>query len=411
MKKIITSALLLLALFFIAHGEQELKLGEVLLGNLSGHAQVLSMHRNYEGKGNGASTTLGGVLNFESVSKYNLSLGLSYVHVEVLGHSGGRYGSRQGENLLYNGKVNLFNETYLNYVCPKSSSSLKIGRQVVNGEIFRANPFRQKKRSLEAAVINLRNFELFNFTLGHAQRISNVWDHRDHPWLTWKFKDVSFGSLGKRGVNFNYDTNGFHWLEGVFNNNQHEFAFYYGRSSEIADTRGLRSQLNLGKDFSLLGYFRSEESIDNLEIDAPYDAMMYGISLAKKYGLYSLETGFLGVSGDGLLFEELNTGIKHSLGSSLMIYPGTFNGGAKNAYLKLVIKKPNQRLYYFLYNHTWHSKTKSTIDTAQEIDFVFKHPWNTQFSFNLKGGYGLRKMMSGQSTDAIDLRFFLKHTF
>lgn len=410
-RKYLFTAFVVISFLVFLSAEKTIKINDVQIGTLSGQAQLLSMHRNYEGVGNGASSTLGGVLDFSSVRVRNVGFKLSYVHVEVLGTSGGRFGTQQGENLLYNGKVNVFNEAAVDFFCPKTKSSFKVGRQVVNGEIFRANPFRQKKRSLEAAVFSLGSIKNLNISIGHANRMSNVWDHRDHNWLTWKFKDLSFAALGKQGGNLAYDTDGFHWIEGVYGTRNFEIATYYGRASEIADVRGLRSRVSMKSGYDLLTYFRSEESIDQLDTDAPYRSMMYGLSVAKTYGIYSLESGFLGISGDGLLFEELNTGINHALGSSLMIYPGIFNGGAKSAYMRAVIKKPNQRLYYFLYTYTWHEASKSAINTAQEVDFVFKHPWNAVFSFNLKGGYGIRDNFNGSKTDAVDLRFFLTHKF
>ena len=115
-------------------------------GTVALRLQSLSMYRDYEGLGNGYSSTLGWKLDYLSPEWAGFSAGLSYLHVDVLNTAGGAFGA-DGEGLLSNGRVNELNEAWLKYnfgALGLSNTFAKAGRQVINSEVLRSDEFRQK---------------------------------------------------------------------------------------------------------------------------------------------------------------------------------------------------------------------------------------------------------------------------
>ena len=86
---------------------------------------------------------------------------------------------------------------------------------------------------------------------------------------------------------------------------------------------------------ALLGYYRHENDVGN---GSDRNADMIGLSYQQKVAGITLEPGYVGVRGDGLTYNELTTGLNHSLGAIMMIYGGQLSGDSDTAYLKAVKK-------------------------------------------------------------------------
>ena len=371
-------------------------------------AQTLSMYRDYEGiagaknVGNGYSTTLGWKLDYSTPEWEGLTAGFSYIHVDVLHTGGGRYSSN-GEGLLSNGDVNELNEFWLKYnlgALGLSNTFVKVGRQVLNGEVLRKDEFRQKPRSFEAAIIETREIPDTVVTVGHAERISNVWDNG----LDSQFRDLE-DVLGSTN-----EAHGVTWVEAVYTGITNlEVAVYDAYAHDIANIFGGRIKYNLCEKTAVNGYYRHEGNVGG---GAQHRSNMYGASIQQKLGDVTVEPGFLSISGDDLLFSELGTGINHPLGSSMMIYGSIFNGGADTYYLKATTKI-DQTVLYALYTYTTHDRLigKSSYN-GHELNFVAKQALTDRLTVALKVGVGVRDGHGGTAdTTATDARLFVTYNF
>jgi len=378
---------------------------ELGYGTLKARLQTLSMYRDYEGPGDGYSTTLGLKLDYLSPEVVGLSGGASWIYVEPIHYSGG---IDKGKTLLLNGRVNMLNELWAQYrfgVIGLSNTTVRAGRQVVNGEVFRKDEFRQKPRALEAIVLTTKDIPDTVLTIGHVERLSNVWDTDSHAWITWEFDDIE--DVLTRGKVA--DTRGVDWAEAVYIGITNlELAVYDAYAHDIANIIGARAKYTVCSNTALVGYYRHENSVQQ-EVAGSYAANMYGLSVQQKIGGVSVDAGWLGVKGGNLLFEELGTGINHPLGSSMMIYPGMFLGGADTVYLKAVTKL-DKTVLYMLYHYTWHDHAKTAYD-GQELDVVIKQPVGENLSVALKVGAGYRDWKGANDTTALDARLFLTYNF
>lgn len=368
-------------------------------------AQTLSMYRDYEGLGNGYSTTLGWKLDYSTPEWEGLTAGFSYIHVDVLHTGGGRYSSN-GEALLSNGNVSELNELWLKYnfgAIGLSNTFVKAGRQVINGEVFRADEFRQKPRSFEAAIIETREIPDTVLTVGHAERLSNVWDNG----LDSQFRDIEDVLLPAKGK---YETDGITWVEAVYTGITNlEVAVYDAYAHDIANIAGGRVKYRLCEKTAINGYYRHENDAGR---GVSHRSNMYGASVEQKLGGVTVEPGFLSISGDTLLFSELGTGINHPLGSSMMIYGSLFNGGADTYYLKATTKI-DKTVLYTLYTYTTHDRPISkTSYNGHELNVVAKQLLTDRFTVALKVGVGVRDGHGGTAdTTATDARLFVTYSF
>lgn len=371
-------------------------------GTFKLRAQTLSMYRDYEGLGNGYSTTLGWKLDYSTPEWAGLTAGFSYIHVDVLHTGGGRYSSN-GEALLSNGNVNELNELWLKYnlgALGLSNTFVKVGRQVVNGEVFRADEFRQKPRALEAVLFETREIPNTVVTIGHAERLSNVWDNG----LDSQFRDLE-DVLGSAN-----EAHGATWAEAVFTGITNlEVAVYDAYAYDIANIFGGRVKYNLCDQTAINGYYRHEANVGG---GTKHRSNMYGASIQQKIGGVTVEPGFLSISGDTLLFSELGTGINHPLGSSMMIYGSIFNGGADTYYLK-AITKIDKTVLYSLYTYTTHDRPIGKASyNGHELDVVAKQLLTDRFSIAFKMGVGVRDGHGGTAdTTATDARLFVTYDF
>jgi len=390
----------------LASAESAIKqFNELGYGTLSGRLQMLSMYRDFEDhtEESAYSSTLGLKLDYLSPEKSGWSVGASYIGVGVLDASDYDEASNPGEALLGNGRVNVLNEGYLHYKLEDlglTNTTATLGRRVYNGEVFRADAFRQKPRALEAVSVESRDFHKTRLQVGHAWEMSN--------WINagnlWKFENFD-----------NYGTDGVTW--GELSNtciDKLQLAVFDAIAYDIANLVGARAKYKISDKTALLGYYRWERDIGD---NSGHDANVFGLSVEQKVGDVTLEGGYFGVSGDNLFFQEVTTGINHALGSSMMIYSAQFNGGADTLYAKAVTKlKQTNTTLYGLYNYTQHDKGKAGASQrhGQELNLVIKQPAPKidNLTVCFKGGMGYRDGINGaDDTFATDTRLFVTYTF
>ncbi len=373
-----------------------------MYGTVSLRLQALSMYRDYENVGNGYSTTLGWKLDYLTPEWQGLSAGASAIHVDVLHTAGGEYG-KDGEGLLFNGRVNDLNEAWVKYnfgTFGYTNTFIKAGRQVVNGEVFRKDEFRQKPRSLEAVLLTTKNIPDTALTIGHADRLSNVWDSDSNgERLSWRFIDIE-DVLG-----VDYSTRGVTWAEGVYTGIENlEVAAFDAYAHDIVNVAGGRVKYSISDSTAVNGYYRHETDVGR---GADHSSDMVGASIQQKVGDVMLEAGFLSIGGDTLKFTELYTGINHPLGSSMMVYAKQFNGGADTCYLKATTKI-DETILYMLYNYTTHDTDNFE---GQELNVVVKQPITDHLTVAFKGGVGYIDGKAGDDTTATDFRLFVTYNF
>lgn len=367
-------------------------------GTWTARVQALSMYRDYENNipDNAYATTLGLRLGYTTPELAGFSAGAVWDYVEPVDATDQ---SDNGKTLISNGRVNLLTEAWIQYRLESlglSNTFVKAGRQVINGEVFRADEFRQKPRSLEAVTLTTKDIPHTALTVGHAWRLSNWIDDAEK----WKFNDIS-EVLGAK-----YDTHGVSWAEGVYTGITNlEVAAYDAYAYDIANIAGGRAKYKLTGTTAVNGYYRHESDVGK---GADRSSDMAGVSVEQKVGSVTLEPGYFGVYGDDLLFQETTTGINHPLGSLMMIYTGQFAGDSDTAYLKATTKIGKTKLYA-LYTYTWNDLLPYD---GQELNGVVTQPIGDRLSIALKVGAGYRDYDSGtENTFATDTRLFVTYNF
>ena len=373
-------------------------------GTWAARVQALSMYRDYENNGvngNAYATTLGLRLGYTTPELAGFSAGFVWDYAESVSDTDQ---SNNGQNLLFNGRINVLTEAWVKYnfgAIGLTNTFVKAGRQVVNGEVFRADEFRQKPRALEAVVLTTKDIPDTTLTVGHVNRLSNVWDSNSNgKRLSWRYHDIE-DVLG-----VNYNTRGVSWIEAVNTSITNlEIAVYDAYAYDIVNIAGGRVKYTVTDTTALNGYYRHESDVGK---GADRSSDMFGVSVQQKVGDVTLEPGWFSVRGDSLVFSELYTGINHPLGSSMMIYGGIFNGGADTYYLKATTKI-DKTILYALYSYT----ANTVLSYAgQELNVVVKQPITDRFSIALKVGAGYRDWDNGnENTVATDTRLFVTYDF
>ncbi|VGO14692.1 hypothetical protein PDESU_03260 [Pontiella desulfatans] len=377
-------------------------------GTLSGRLQALSMYRDFENNApdTAHSTTLGLQLNYLSPEKEGWSIGATYNGAGVLDSQDYGTAAHPGDALVANGRVNVLNEGYLNYnmeALGLTNTSATVGRKVNNAEVFRADDFRQKPRSIGALQFESKDVKNHRIAGGHAWRMSNWIDVYDR----WDFND--FGDVFGTG----YDTDGVTWGEVVNNGIENlEVAAFDAVAWDVANLFGLRAKWDMAEKTSLLGYYRNEVDVGRA---ADHKANVFGLSLAQKVGEVKLEGGYFGVYGDNLRFQETTTGINHALGSSMMLYSGQFVGDSHTLYAKAVTTlESSKTTLYGLYNATFHDQSQTGGRSGHEVNVVAKQPIPKldNLTVALKIGLGYRDLTNGtEDTIATDTRLFITYAF
>ncbi len=403
MKKLITLYILNLLLVAAAQSESIMKpINDLGYGTVSGRIQTLTMYRDFEVAGNGFNTTLGAVLEYTSPVVAGFDAGLAYNFADEL-HANNASG------ILANDDINILNEVWIRALLGTlSNTTVTVGRKINNGEVFRADDFRQKARSIEGVQVNSKDIPNTSLTVGHARRMSN-WIAAGDKWEFNNFGDV-FTLPPRFDADVPYDTDGVTWAEGVNNSIADlEIALFDAYAWDVANLAGTRVQWDAGKKSSLVGYYRNESSVGRMKSRR---SNAFGLSFIQKVGTFTLEPGYFGIRGDDLLFQELTTGINHPLGASMELCSCQFAGDSSTAYIKATtkIESTNTKLYA-LYNHTWHDHSNRPFN-GQELNLVIKQPIVENLTVAFKGGVGYRDGKKGTAnTTDIDLRLFVTYAF
>ncbi|MGD8631794.1 MAG: hypothetical protein PVG72_13835 [Gammaproteobacteria bacterium] len=361
-------------------------------GIISGRIQSLSMYRDYDDIGNGANSNLALQFGYTSPEISGFDAGMVYIN-------GGEIYTHNKSEILANDDINVFNEGWLRYTFGTrdlSRTSIVVGRKVRNSEVFRADDFRQKARSIEAVQFETGDIPDTRLIVGHATKLSNWIDTGD----LWKFNEFNevFGTP--------YDSDGVTWAEATFGGLQGlEVALFDAYAWDITNLVGTRVKWDITGHSALVGYYRHENAVGKA---STRHTDVFGLSLQQKVATVSVEPGFFSVHGSSMRFQEATTGINHPLGSSMMIYAQQFNGGARTAFLKAGTRI-RKTVLYALYNYTWQDNQRFD---GQELNIVVKQPIVDSFSLAIKGGIGHRDWHNGNSnTTATDARLFATYTF
>lgn len=374
-------------------------------GTISGRIQSLSMYRDFDSKGangaNGANSTVGVVLGYTTPEFAGFDAGVAYNYA-------GEIYENNASAILANDEINLLNEGWVRYnfgSLSLSNTTATVGRKINNGEVFRADDFRQKSRAIQAVQLETKDIANTRLLVGHAGEMSNWVQAGDH-WKYQNFGDV-FSILPS--VDITYDTDGVTWGEVVNSSMEKvEVALFDAYAWDVANLFGARAKVDVAEKSSLLGYYRNETNVGRMDSRS---SNAFGLSLQQKLGSFSLEPGYFGVRGDDLLFQELTTGINHALGASLELCSCQFAGGSDTAYLKAVTKiESTKTVLYALYNYTWHDDNRDF--DGQELNVVIKQPLTENLTIAYKGGIGHRTMKDGSaSTTDTDHRLFITYAF
>ena len=370
-------------------------------GKIFGRVQSLSMYRDYEILGNGANSTLGLILSYISPEFAGFDFGATYA-------GAGEIVDNNRSGILANDPINLLNEAWARYnldAIDLSNTAITVGRKVNNGEIFRADDFRQKPRSIDAVQISSTDIADTAITVGHARAMSN-WIQAGNRWEFNNFSNV----FSEPSAAISNRTDGVTWAEAAYTGiNNLDVAIFDAYAWDIVNMFGGRAKWAFMENSALLAYFRHENEVGAA---SRRNTDMYGLSVQQKVGKTMIEAGYLGVHGATLRFNELTTGFNHALGSSLMVYSGQYNGGADTAYLKATTKVGDTKLYC-LYNYTWHDHAKTPFN-GQELNLIVKQPILENLSVAFKGGIAHRNGKNRPAignTTAIDTRLFFTYVF
>ena len=363
-------------------------------GTVSGRLQFLGMYRDYENVKNGNASTMGGILGYHTPTWSGLDAGLAYNYAGTV-YDGGN------SSLVANDNIHVLNEAWVRFTASTAGlagTTLTVGRKINNGEVFRADDYRQKSRSIQAIQFETRNIPDTTLVVGHADKLSNWID----SGTRWEFNDL--GNVFGVG----YHTDGITWGEAVYTGIEKlDVALFNAYAWDVSNLVGTRVQYHASDTTSYILYYRHENDVGKA---ASQNTNAYGLSLEQKVRGVTVEPGYFGVRGDNLRFQETTTGINHPLGVSMMIYPSMFAGGADTAYLK-VSTKIHQTVLYALYNYTWQDKPAYNYD-GQELDLVAKQSLIDNLSVAFKFGVGYRNAKNGgNNTTATDTRLFLTYVF
>lgn len=372
-------------------------LNDLGYGTVSGRIQSLYMYRDYDDGNNNHATSVGLKLDYLSPELSGFSVGASYIGVGVVDSMDNEH--NRGDRLLGNGRVNVLNELYLSYKMEDlglSETVATVGRRVCNGEVFRADDFRQKPRALEGFSVESRDLPHTRIQAGYAWEMSNWIDAGDQ----WRFDNFDA-----------YDTDGVAWFEAVNNSIENlEVAVFDAYMNDSANLVGLRGKYQILEETALLGYCRWESDVGD---NSGHDAKVLGLSVEQKVGPVTLEGGYFGVFGDNLVFQETTTGINHALGSLMLIYALPFSGDTDTVYVKATTKiEKTKTAFYALYHYTVPDEQKYNIRQAQELNVMVKQavPKIDNLSVHLKLGIGTRDGVDGVSdTLATDARLFVTY--
>lgn len=352
---------------------------ELGYGTIHGRLQSLSMTRDIGAGVDGGNSTLGGLINYVSPELAGINVGLEYVYANEIYESGFPV-------ILGNPSISIFNEFYATYnfgIVELTNTTFTVGRKINNAEIFRADDIRQKSRSITAVQAATADIENWTIAGGHA-------------WEQCSWNSDEFVDLYNEGIT---------WVEAVFTGLDNlELALFDAVVWNEVNMIGARAKYNLSENTALLGHARSEEEIGS---GAPFSGDTLGLSIEQKLGTVTLEGGYLGVFGDGLVLDQTSIGFNHVLGSAMLIRAGHWEGGANTYYLTAKTRLDKTKtLLYALGSYTANNRDLSVGD-GYEVNVVIKQPIIENLSIALKGAIGEAE----RATKATDGRLFITYTF
>jgi hypothetical protein len=402
---ILTSSIFLLAAATVSSALAEpitKSFNEKGYGTIFGRIQSVSMARDYDGKGNGSNSTIGGFLGYTTPEFKGFDASLAFNYAEEIYDN-------NNTDLLANDSIHVLNEAWVRYNFNStglSDTTVTLGRKINNAEIFRADDIRQKSRAIEAIQFAYNGQENLKVAGGHALKASGVFQIRD----VGEFND--FGDI----FGADDDTDGITWVEATYKNaDKFELVLFDALAWDVTNMIGTRVKYNLTQNTSILGYGRVEFDTGS----APtHDGSTFGVSLAQKVGQVNLEGGYLGVYDDGLKFQQATTGFNHALGSSLMIYAKNWDAGADTYYIKATTKiEKTGTFLYTLCNYITNAKASITgVPNSDykfdgyEIDIIISQPIVDNFKATFKGAYGEKETADGGHDQGTDVRLFLTYT-
>lgn len=377
------------------------RLNELGYGKLSLRLQSLTMYRDFEANtpDDAFATTLGVRLGYTSEEWKGLSLGAVYDYVAPA-HASDE--SEAGTVLLSNGRVSNLTEGWLQLrltMLDLDKTTLSGGRMVINGEVFRRDEFRHTPRSLEAIVLTTGDIPDTLLSIGHARKMSN-WIANEDAW--------TFNDFGEDVFKVGYETDGVSWAEAVYTGiDQLEFAVFDAYAYDIANLAGARARYAISESTALTCLYRHEGDVGD---GSEHEAEVFAGGIQQKVRKVNVETGYFGVRGDNLKFQETTTGINHPLGASMIICPSMFFGEADTAYIKATTTVGKTALYT-LYSYTWHDHSLTPFN-GQEVNVVVKQPVTDHLSVAVKVGAGHRDRKDGSDdSTSLDSRLFVTYTF
>jgi hypothetical protein len=235
-------------------------------GVVSGRVQYLGVYRDFDNGNNGNASTLGLILGYITPKWAGFDMGLAYNYAGTL---------FDGENssLVANDDINVLNQAWVRLTPSTagfSDTELVVGRKINNGEIFRADDYRQKSRSIQAVQINTGDIPDTILTVGHAVKLSQWIDASD----LWEFNN--FGDVFGVG----YTTNGVTWGEGIYTGmDKWEVALFDAYAWDVANLVGTRVKYDASDTTSLIFRYRYEKNVGK---GAYHNANAYGLSLEHK---------------------------------------------------------------------------------------------------------------------------------
>ncbi|WP_372807538.1 hypothetical protein [Pontiella sp.] len=349
-------------------------------GTFSGKVQSLSMYRDgVSGSGvNGAKSTLGTTISYDSPEVSGFDVGLEYDYYKEV------YDNNTSA-VLGNPELAILNEAYLRYnfgLVGLTNTTVSIGRKINNAEVFRADEIRNKSRSIMALEAGSKDIENWSIAGGHA-----------FEQCSWNSDD--FVDLGDYGIT---------WAEAVYTGmDKLELALFDAVVWDEVNMFGGRGRYELNGETAILGYFRREKSIG----DGVSEGDALGLSIEHKLCGVTLEGGYFGVYGDGLLLDQRSIGFNHVLGTAMLISGGHWDAGANTYYVTAKTQLENTKTsLYALASYTDNGRTGS-LGNGYEINTVIKQPLMDNLSLAVKGAIGEAE----NTTKATDCRLFVTYTF
>lgn len=377
------------------------------VGKISGKAQTLLMHRDFDGGFDGTSGTLALTLNYLSPDLNGFSLGAQYINSTRLFETGDANAGYR----LHNDDFNVLNEAYLAYnfgALGCDWATVKVGRQIVNYDFAPTYNIRQKDQAFEAVILKLEPAKGLRIDVGHLERFSS-WSSRDASVdATWQADFIDISDAAR----VPYGTNGMQFISATYDGLEPwSFTVYDFYGEDLYNTFGAKASYkwDLGPDrgsLTLRGHWANQQDVGRMDTTpiGPIDSNIIELGVDWACHGLTLSAGTVIVDGD-----RYQTPFRTSftIDTELLWYTDQFLGETTSGYLKGVYKTGDW-LFYAMGVIDEHDDSDTT---CWEIDTVVKYSINDCMYTSIKAGYGARDYTQQSDSDALDLRWFLGWTF